>query len=138
MLATALSAVAIGLTIAVYGLVAGIVKIDDVGLHLMLQKGTSAYKKLLRKIGSLLLAFAPKLMRTLTILGTAAMFLVGGSIIGHGIPALHHFSEHLIEISGVFSIITPMLLDALIGLLVGAICVALFTLVSKFLPKEQH
>ena len=145
MLATALSAVAIGLTIAVYGLVAGIVKIDDVGLHLMLQKGSSAYKQLLRKIGSLLLAFAPKLMRTLTILGTAAMFLVGGSIIGHGIPALHHLSEHIVQlahniptIGGALAAIAPLLVDAIIGLTVGAICVLAYTVISKFLPKTQH
>lgn len=137
MLILALSLVAIGLTAIVYGLVAGIVKIDDLGLHLMLKKGKSIYKQVLRKIGSLLLVFAPKLMRTLTVLGTAAMFLVGGSIIGHGIPAIHHFSEHLAEISGVFSGVTPMLLDAVIGLAVGAIFVALFELANKILPKKH-
>jgi len=140
----ALSLVAIGLTAIVYGLVAGIVKIDDLGLHLMLKKGSSIYKQVLRKIGSLLLAFAPKLMRTLTILGTAAMFLVGGSIIGHGIPTIHHFSEYLVEISakvsmvgGVLTTISPILVDALVGLTVGAICVAVFSLGGQLLAKKS-
>jgi uncharacterized protein len=131
---TVVSIIAIIMTIGVYGLVAGIVKLDDLGLHLMLKQGKSFYKQLLRKIGSILLNFAPKLMRTLTVLGTAAMFLVGGSIIGHGIPALHHLAEPIKEIS--FAL--PMLFDGVIGLLVGAICVAVFTLVSKFLPEKQH
>ncbi|MEQ1488560.1 MAG: DUF808 domain-containing protein [Methylotenera sp.] len=129
---TVVSLIAIIMTIGVYGLVAGIVKLDDLGLHLMLKQGKSFYKQLLRKIGSMLLNFAPKLMRALTVLGTAAMFLVGGSIIGHGIPALHHLAEPMKEIS--FAL--PILLDGIIGLLVGAICVAVFTLVSKFLPKK--
>ncbi|NOT65482.1 MAG: DUF808 domain-containing protein [Methylotenera sp.] len=129
---TVVSLIAIIMTIGVYGLVAGIVKLDDLGLHFMLKQGKSFYKQLLRKIGSMLLNFAPKLMRALTVLGTAAMFLVGGSIIGHGIPALHHLAEPMKEIS--FAL--PILLDGIIGLLVGAICVAVFTLVSKFLPKK--
>jgi len=144
MLALALSLVAIGLTVAVYGLVAGIVKIDDLGLSLMLKKGTNAFSQILRKIGALLLSFAPKLMRTLTILGTAAMFVVGGSIIGHGIPVYHHLSEHIIELAhqlpagGVLAAISGMLLDAALGLLIGGLCVAAFTAASKLMPKKQH
>lgn len=138
------SIVAIVITIAVYGLVAGIVKLDDLGLHLMLKKGKSVYKQVLRKIGSLLLAFAPKLMRGLTILGTAAMFLVGGSIIGHGIPAIHHASEHLAEtlhhlptFGGFLAAISPLVLDGVIGILVGAVCVGLFEVANRILPKKQ-
>ena len=138
------STIAIIMTFGVYGLVAGIVKLDDLGLHLMLKKGSSFYKQLLRKVGEKLLAAAPYLMRLLTILGTAAMFVVGGSIIGHGIPALHHWSERTAEhlatiptVGGVIATITPMLIDALLGLLVGAICVVLFELGSKFRGKNQ-
>ncbi|MDI1362801.1 DUF808 domain-containing protein [Methylotenera sp.] len=137
------SAIAIIMTVGVYGLVAGIVKLDDLGLHLMLKKGSSFYKQLLRKIGEKLLAAAPYLMRLLTILGTAAMFVVGGSIIGHGIPVLHHFSEHQAEalrtlpfIGSFSAIVLPMLIDAIVGLAVGAICVVLFEAVNKFLPKN--
>jgi uncharacterized protein len=71
------------------------------------------------------------------------MFLVGGSIIGHGLPFLHHLSEHLVAnvqslpaIGGVLKVIAPMLVDAIVGLLVGAICVALFELTHTLLQKK--
>lgn len=138
------ASIAIVMTIGVYGLVAGIVKLDDLGLHLMLKKGNSFYKKLLRKVGEKLLATAPYLMRGLTILGTAAMFVVGGSIIGHGVPVLHHFSESIAEywrnfntIGGILAVIAPILIDALVGLLVGAACVALFEVANKIRPQKQ-
>ena len=138
------SLIAVVMTVGVYGLVAGIVKLDDLGLHLMLKKGQSLYKQLLRKIGVGLLAFAPKLMRFLSVAGTAAMFLVGGSIIGHGIPIIHHLSEAVVAnvqnlpaIGNVLIVIGPMLVDAAVGLIVGAICVAGFMLVQKMLPKKH-
>jgi predicted DNA repair protein MutK len=138
------SAIAIIMTFGVYGLVAGIVKLDDFGLHLMLKKGKSFYKQLLRKIGEKLLAAAPYLMRALTILGTAAMFVVGGSIIGHGIPAVHHFAEHNAEylrtlplVGSLLAIALPILIDAIVGLIVGAICVAFFKLANKILANKH-
>ena len=138
------SAIALIMTVGVYGLVAGIVKLDDLGLHLMLKKGQGFYKQLQRKIGQKLLAFAPILMRTLTVVGTAAMFMVGGSIIGHGVPALHHFSEgvsaylqKLPAVGSTLAFISPIIVDAIIGLIVGAICVAGFELIKKVLPKKQ-
>ena len=134
------SAIALIMTVGVYGLVAGIVKLDDLGLHLMLKKGASFYRQLQRKIGAGLLAFAPKLMRFLSIAGTAAMFLVGGSIIGHGLPFLHHFSQDLVakvqHLPGA-GVIGSMLVDGLVGLVVGALCVAGFMLVQKILPKKH-
>ena len=87
------SLIALVMTVGVYGLVAGIVKLDDLGLYMMMRKGKSFFKQVVRKVGTWLLNLTPYLMRTLSILGTAAMFLVGGSIIGHGIPALHHLTE---------------------------------------------
>jgi len=144
MQALVVSLIALGVTVIVYGLVAGIVKLDDVGLHLLLKKGQSAFLQLQRKLGRAILAFAPFLMRTLTIVGTAAMFLVGGSIIGHNIPVLHHFSEHLTElmsniasIGGILSFIAPILISGIIGLIVGAICVGLFTVGMKLLGKQH-
>lgn len=137
------SAIALIMTVGVYGLVAGIVKLDDFGLHLMLKKGQSFFKQLQRKIGQKLLSFAPILMRTLTIVGTAAMFMVGGSIIGHGVPALHHFSErvsaYLLQLAAIgrtLAFISPILVDAIIGLIVGAICVGVFELIKKLMPKK--
>ncbi|WP_047539542.1 DUF808 domain-containing protein [Methylotenera versatilis] len=140
---TVVAAIALIMTIGVYGLVAGIVKLDDLGLHLMLKKGQSFFQQLQRKIGAKILAFAPYLMRILSIVGTAAMFMVGGSIIGHGAPALHHFSEHvagilqqLPTVGGILAVISPILIDAVIGLIVGAICVAVFETAKALLPKK--
>lgn len=137
------SLIAIVMTIGVYGLVAGIVKLDDLGLHLILKKGASFYRQFQRKTGEKILAFAPILMRTLSVVGTAAMFMVGGSIIGHGVPALHHFSEFVAEairdaavIGSVLAIVLPVLVDAAVGIIVGAVCVALFEVANKVLPKK--
>lgn len=132
------SIIAIAITVGVYGFVAGVVKLDDLGLHLMLKKGQGLLGRLQRKAGQKILAFAPKLMRTLTIVGTAAMFLVGGSIIGHGIPALHYFSEHIVELSrkipsigSALAAVSPVFVDAMIGLMVGATLVAIFKIGLK-------
>ena len=127
------SLIALVMTVGVYGLVAGIVKLDDLGLYMMMRKGKSIFKQLVRKVGTWLLNLTPYLMRTLSILGTAAMFLVGGSIIGHGIPALHHLTEPMRNISALL----PILFDGVLGLIVGAICVALFTIYTKIMPKKQ-
>ncbi|HAJ70585.1 MAG TPA: DUF808 domain-containing protein [Methylophilaceae bacterium] len=140
---TVVALVAILMTIGVYGLVAGIVKLDDLGLHLMLKKGASFYRQAQRKIGEKLLALTPYLMRTLSVLGTAAMFLVGGSMISHNIPAIHHMSEHITEtlkqlltFGGILATISPIIIDATIGLLVGAICVMMFEVGKKFVPNQ--
>ena len=134
--ASVVTAVAIMMTVGVYGLVACIVKLDDLGLYLMLKKGKSVYKQIQRKLGKYLLAFAPMLMRTLSVLGTLAMFMVGGSIIGHGIPALHHLPEYMVEMPPGLVFITPILIDALVGLIVGAMGFSLLTLTNKILPKK--
>jgi uncharacterized protein len=126
---TVVSLIAIIMTVGVYGLVAGIVKLDDLGLHLMLKKGASFYRQFQRKIGEKILAFAPYLMRTLSVVGTAAMFMVGGSIISHGLPFLHHFTEH-------FPMLGKLVMDGVVGLAVGALCVGLFEIANKVLKKE--
>lgn len=141
--AAVVSLIALVMTVGVYGLVAGIVKLDDLGLHLMLKKGEHFLRQLQRKIGAKIVAFAPYLMRTLSIVGTLAMFMVGGSIIGHGVPALHHISEHisaywqnLPTIGNILSAISPFLTDAVTGLIVGAICVAVYEAIKKLLPSK--
>ena len=131
-----LSIIAIGITVGVYGLVAGIVKMDDLGLYLM--KQTSNAKQ---KIGGFLLSAAPKLMKFLSIAGTLAMFLVGGGILVHGIDFLHHEVEDLAHLTGIFESITTMLLNALVGLVVGVIVVAIITLIGKVRgnkPSSAH
>ncbi len=126
--AVVVSVIAIVMTVGVYGLVAGIVKMDDVGLWMMLRKGNSVFKQLVRKLGQWLLAIVPYLMRILSLLGTAAMFLVGGAILVHGIPPLHHWVEQF----GLWSI--P--LNGLIGIVVGAICLVTFSAVQAVLKKK--
>ena len=121
-----LSIIAIAITVGVYGLVAGIVKMDDLGLYLMKQTGNAK-----QKIGGFLLSAAPKLMKFLSIAGTLAMFLVGGGILVHGIDFLHHEVEDLALLTGVFEDITTMLLNALVGLIVGVIVVAFVSLIGK-------
>ena len=138
---TVVSIIAIIMTVGVYGLVAGIVKLDDFGLHLMLKKGKSVFKQVIRKIGSWLLAATPYLMRFLSVAGTAAMFMVGGSIIGHGIPFVHHMSESMVDvlqpINGILAAIAPHFLDAIVGLIIGAICVGLFEIGTKLIRRQQ-
>lgn len=126
-----LAIIAVTITIGVYGLVAGIVKMDDLGLYLM--KQSSNVKQ---KIGNFLLSFAPKLMKFLSIAGTIAMFLVGGGILVHGIGFLHHGVEDLAHLTGIFESLTTMLLNGFVGLLVGVAVVALVTIIGKLRHKD--
>ncbi|MEQ1662291.1 MAG: DUF808 domain-containing protein [Thiobacillus sp.] len=114
-----LSAIAIIMTIGVYGLVAGIVKLDDAGLYLS-QKANAAA----RAFGRFLLAAAPWLMKALSVLGTAAMFLVGGGILVHGLPWLHHLIEGWAP-TGALSLPVLLLADAIVGIIAGALTLAL-------------
>lgn len=122
--AMALAVVAIGITIGVYGLVALIVKIDDLGLLLLKAKNTMA-----ATAGKFLLWFAPALMKTLTIVGTLAMFLVGGGILSHGFDhyaRLEFTLGHMHIFSNSFANgVAQNLLNGLIGLVAGAIVVVM-------------
>ena len=129
----ALSAIAILMTVGVYGLVALIVKIDDVGLSLTQKPGAGS-----QKLGRGLLAFAPKLMKFLSIAGTLAMFLVGGGILVHGIDILHHQAEDLAALSGVFGGLTETAYNGIVGLLAGLIFLALYVLFKKMTDKNAH
>jgi len=127
-----LSGIAILMTVGVYGLVAGIVKLDDAGLYLSQKTGA------LRSLGRGILATAPWLMKTLSVVGTAAMFLVGGGILTHGIPALNHAIKSLSAAAGpVLGAITPLLADAVVGIAAGALVLAAVTLVKRLLPKRS-
>jgi predicted DNA repair protein MutK len=135
----ALVAVAIAMTIGVYGLVAGIVKIDDAGLWLSKRSGAAA-----RAIGKLLLAAAPRLMKALSVIGTAAMFMVGGGIIGHAVEPLHHLAEsaaHAVSgvpaVGGLLAALTPTVIDAVAGVLIGAAVLLVVTLVQKVRGKKH-
>ncbi|MEX1166999.1 MAG: DUF808 domain-containing protein [Hydrogenophaga sp.] len=121
------------MTIGVYGLVGGIVKLDDAGLYLTQQ--VAGWKQ---AIGRGLLAFAPWLMKTLSVVGTAAMFLVGGGILLHGIPALGHAVEHFAEGLGWASGIVNSLAGGAAGLLAGAVAVFLFNTVNRLRVKAPE
>lgn len=122
-----LAGIAILVTIGVYGIVACIVKIDDLGLWLK-QKSSS----LAQGIGSVLLTLAPKMMKVLTVVGTLAMFLVGGGIIVHGVAYLHHFIEHLAAgHSGFIGSLISNGANLVIGFIVGSIVLCVVNLAGK-------
>ncbi len=139
--ALVVSGIAIFITIAVYGLVAGIVRMDDVGLHLIMGKARTAWGKIKRFIGRGILIFAPILMKTLTIVGTAAMFLVGGGILVHGFHDIGegflHFSQSLksLPLGGFWAAITPTILNGLFGIIAGGVLVLLFKLITPIYTK---
>jgi predicted DNA repair protein MutK len=129
-----LCGMAVLMTVGVYGLVAGIVKLDDGGLYLSRQAGADAWARLQRSLGRGILQAAPYLMKGLSIAGTAAMFLVGGGILTHGIPVLHHWIEGLAAqigglagIGGVLKAVAPTLMDGVVGIVAGALALLLVT-----------
>lgn len=135
---TVLTSIAVLMTVGVYGLVAGIVKLDDGGLHLSLKAGDNPAVRLQRSIGRGILLAAPYLMKALSIAGTAAMFLVGGGILTHGVPAMHGLLERLSHgASGFKQSVISLSLDATTGLLVGALVLAGVTLAKRVLPKSR-
>ena len=127
----ALSAIAVLMTVGVYGLVAGIVKLDDAGLYLNARASGA-----LRATGRFLLWLAPKLMRFLSVAGTAAMFLVGGGILSHNVPPLHHAIEAAGQALPALAWLLPSLLNALFGILLGLAVVALVTLYGRIFGKR--
>ena len=133
-----LSAIGVVMTVGVYGLVAGIVKLDDLGLHLS-QTGSAA----MRALGRGLLAAAPKIMKTLTVVGTAAMFMVGGSILVHGVHAAHapiesavHAAGMVPVVGGLLAAITPTVIDAVAGLVAGAVVLLAVTGITRLFKRK--
>ncbi|MBD8637568.1 DUF808 domain-containing protein [Stenotrophomonas sp. 169] len=126
-----LSVVAVAMTVFVYGLVGGIVKIDDAGLYLAKKGGAVA------AFGRGMVAGAPWLMKFLSIAGTAAMFLVGGGILVHNVPPLHHWVlEHGGE--GQWAWLINALVNVGVGLVVGALVLGAVMLVQKLRGKPAH
>lgn len=120
-----LSLIAALMTVGVYGLVACIIKLDDIGLYLSLRAGDRFSQRLTRAAGWGLVRLAPRLMRFLSFAGTAAMFTVGGGILVHGIGPLHHAIESLAHGGAVREFLVPLLLNLLAGIAAGAILVGL-------------
>ncbi|MCX5765601.1 MAG: DUF808 domain-containing protein [Gemmatimonadetes bacterium] len=123
----ALSVIGVAITVLVYGLVAAIVKLDDLGLALHRGRGVG------KAFGAMLLRLAPWLMRSLTVVGTTVMFMVGGSIIAHGVAPIEHFIESMVSGvgGGVVGTLAQTLLHALTGVIAGGVVVALVTGVKK-------
>ena len=131
-----LSGIAVIMTIGVYGIVAGIVKLDDAGLYLSRSRGTGGFADFKRKFGRGILVAAPYLMKGLSIAGTIAMFLVGGGILTHGISVVHHWIESVgTSLGGIAGAIAPTLLDGVFGVAAGALVLGVVTLVQRMRSK---
>ena len=127
-----LTSIALLMTVGVYGLVAGIVKLDDGGLYLTQRDGANAWRAFERSLGRGILWLAPWLMKGLSVAGTIAMFLVGGGILTHGITPLHHAIEQFTaKMTGALAVIAPLLMDAVVGLVTGALVLLVVTLVKR-------
>ncbi|MBX3174854.1 MAG: DUF808 domain-containing protein [Gemmatimonadaceae bacterium] len=121
----ALSVIGVAITVLVYGLVAGIVKVDDLGVQLVQGGGAGA------SFGRWILAAAPWLMRALSVGGTAAMFLVGGGIIVHGIHPIAVVVERWAHAAGAASGLVTWLLNGAIGVVAGGVLVGVVTLAQR-------
>ena len=136
------SLLALGITFGVYGLVAGIVKLDDVGLYMLKKSVSGSFNDLQRLVGRSLLIIAPLLMKFLSIVGTAAMFLVGGGILVHSIEIIHHATDSLmsamgVPLEGIVATLVPVLVEGTVGLIAGALVLAIVTLVAKVWPLKS-
>ncbi|WP_350433144.1 DUF808 domain-containing protein [Shewanella sp. H8] len=134
-----LSVIAVVITVGVYGLVAGIVKIDDLGLYLAKRKPSGIG----HKIGLGLISAAPYLMKILTFVGTIAMFMVGGGILTHGIHVVFEWIEHaqtavnqINVVGGFLGMLTPSVLNALFGVVAGGLAVLVMNGVMKLMPSK--
>jgi predicted DNA repair protein MutK len=132
-----LSAMALLITVGVYGLVAAIVKLDDLGLYLLRKSITGSFNSLQRTAGRALLIFAPFLMKSLAIVGTIAMFLVGGGIIVHSIEFIHHIVENVVTwannlVSIDLKLLLSILAEGLVGVIAGALVLPVVSLFQRF------
>ncbi|HVF62703.1 MAG TPA: DUF808 domain-containing protein [Casimicrobiaceae bacterium] len=130
--------IALLMTVGVYGLVAGIVKLDDAGQRLTRIPSAGAGAALLQGVGRMILRIAPWLMKALSIAGTAAMFLVGGGILTHGIAVLEHSIENWAHAAGalphigtIIEALAPTLINAVVGIVAGGLVYAVIELVRR-------
>ena len=131
-----LTSIAVLMTVGVYGLVAGIVKLDDGGLYLSQRTAANAWGAFQRSFGRGILFLAPWLMKGLSVAGTIAMFLVGGGILAHGIAPLQRAVEQFTaNMGGLMSTVVPVVIDGVVGLITGALVLLVVTLVKRFRKK---
>ncbi len=139
------SGIAVIMTAGVYGLVAAIVRMDDAGIYLCQKPGLNLWAKIQHQVGRVFLHGAPYLMKSLAIVGTAAMFMVGGGILMHGIPVAHQFIEQLAQganvvpsIGGMLEVVAASLLNALAGIVSGALVLACVTIAGRVYNRFKH
>lgn len=130
-----LASIAVLMTVGVYGLVAAIIKLDDLGLHLSLTPGERPSQRLRRSSGRAILKTAPYLMRAISVAGTVAMFTVGGGILTHGIGPLHHAIEHLAHGGALREFMVPFLLNLVSGVAAGALLVGMAVVGRKLFRR---
>ena len=135
-----LTGIAVIMTVGVYGLVGCIVKLDDGGMHLSQRSGETAFARMQRGLGSAILTGAPWLMKGLSVAGTAAMFLVGGGILVHGIPPLHHTFERVADglpelpaVGDALRLLTLIAFDGIAGIIAGALVATLVLLAQRWI-----
>lgn len=122
-----LAGIALIMTVGVYGIVAGIVKVDDLGLWLSRRGGNAA------SLGQGILRAAPRLMKALSIAGTAAMFLVGGGILSHGLPVLHHAVAGLAaRFDGYFGMLIEMVANSVVGIVAGGLALGVVVTIARW------
>jgi predicted DNA repair protein MutK len=131
------SGLALAITFGVYGLVAGIVKLDDLGLYLLRKSVSGRFNTIQRALGRGLLIFAPALMKTLTVVGTIAMFLVGGGILVHSFEWLHKQVHHLVEflahsLGSIAEVVVPILTEGIVGIIAGGLILLTITVAKSF------
>jgi len=134
------STLALAITVGVYGLVAAIVKLDDLGLYFLRKSVSGSFNAMQRLIGRGLLNFAPILMKTLAIVGTLAMFLVGGGILVHSFSWLHHLVLVWVEavagfVGNISNVIMPTVFDGLVGFFAGALVLLIVLITKRFKIK---
>ncbi len=138
------ASIALLVTTGVYALVAGIVKLDDAGLHLVKAGSTDIWSVCQRALGKALLWLAPFLMKTLSIVGTAAMFMVGGGILMHGLPGAHLVPHAVVEavegvtvIGGLLAALAPLIVNALAGIVAGGLVLSAVNLTRRIIVRVQ-
>jgi uncharacterized protein len=135
------------MTVGVYGLVAGIVKLDDLGA-LLTRRSASAEgfaRSVQSALGIAIVSAAPWLMKALSVAGTIAMFLVGGGILSHGLPFAHDLIHHVVEavastpgVGGALAVVLPSVFDLLLGLVAGSLILAVVLLVQRLRKQQQQ
>lgn len=140
-----LSSIAVIMTVGVYALVGAIVKLDDTGLQLLQSTAANIWGGFKRTLGTALLRIAPYLMKTLSVVGTVAMFMVGGGILVHGLPHSHEVLHHAAEavtamplLGGLLAAITPTVINTLAGVVAGGLVLAMVNMAKGIVSKYRR